>query len=284
MNDSHPSGTGPAWRMPERATVIASRNNPTIKQIRSLRLRKAREQTGLFFIEGVRLVTEAVQQGADIALFLVAPEALHGGFGQTLLQVQRHTRAPTLTVTPDILQSLAEREDAQGIGAVVRQRWETLDTIRPARNRCWVALDGVQFPGNLGTILRACDAVGCEGVLLLGPSADPYDPLAVRASMGAVLSQRLARASVEEFLAWKRRHEITVVGTSPSASADYREVSYHPPTVLLMGSERQGLSGEPETLCDVMVRIPMVGRCDSLNVALAAGILLYEVFHQCRRE
>jgi TrmH family RNA methyltransferase len=140
----------------------------------------------------------------------------------------------------------------------------------------------VQYPGNLGTILRTCDAVGGAGLILVGPATDPYDPAAVRASMGAVFSQRLVRASREELAAWKRRHTCLVVGTSPAAAAHYRTVSYRPPVVLCMGSEGHGLSQDLKALCDVMVRIPMVGRCDSLNVGVAASIVLYEIEHQHR--
>jgi TrmH family RNA methyltransferase len=187
-----------------------------------------------------------------------------------------------IEVTADIFQSLATKEHAQGIGIVARQRWLELAHIRPEAGQCWVALDTVQYPGNLGTILRTCDAVGAAGVILLGNTTDPYDPAGVRASMGAIFSQRLARASFAEFAAWCRRHSLTVVGTSPAAARDYQAVAYQAPLVLLMGSEPRGLSREQQALCDVVVNIPMVGWSDSLNLAVATGLMLYEVFNQQR--
>ncbi len=146
-----------------------------------------------------------------------------------------------------------------------------------------MALDQVHSPGNLGTILRTGDAVGASGLILLGDSVDPYDPACVRATMGAIFAQRLVRATAQEFAAWKRRSGVRLVGTSPHAAHDYRGVSYPARTVLFMGGERKGLSEERQRLCDDLVRIPMVGRGDSLNLAIATGVLLYEVFNQQRR-
>jgi TrmH family RNA methyltransferase len=141
-----------------------------------------------------------------------------------------------------------------------------------------VALDAAQDPGNIGTILRTSDAVGGAGLLLLGQSADPYDPGALRASMGAIFSQRLVKTDFTQLLQWARQQHIPLVGTSDSASTDYRAAHYHQPTVLLMGSERAGLSQEQQAQCDLVVKIPMVGRSDSLNLAVATGVLLYELF------
>ena len=146
-----------------------------------------------------------------------------------------------------------------------------------------MALDQVHSPGNLGTILRTGDAVGASGLILLGDAVDPYDPACVRATMGAIFAQRLIRVTAAEFAAWKCRSGCRLVGTSPHAARDYRAVSYPVQTVLFMGGERRGLSNERQRLCDDLVRIPMVGRGDSLNLAIATGVLLYEVFNQQRK-
>src|SRR5207244_3679585 len=168
-------------------------------------------------------------------------------------------------------ETLAVKNRAQGIGAVVRQRWETLEQVRWADEQCWVAVEAVQNPGNLGTILRTNAAVGGAGVILIGPTTDPYDPSAVRATLGALFSQRLVRTTAAQFAAWKERRHYQVVGTSPGAATDYRGVAYRPPVILLMGSERRGLSTEMQAICDLRLRIPMVGRCDSLNLAVATS-------------
>ncbi len=260
--------------------LISSTTNTRIKQIRNLAHRREREQTGLFFIEGIRIVSEAVQMGVEVETLIYAPALLKSQFALELLSMQRDRGTACLEVTSEVFKSLSVKEGPQGIGAVVRQRWEKLDEVRLTDELCWVALDAAQDPGNIGAILRTSDAVGCVGLILLGNSADPYDPGALRASMGAIFSQRLIKASFTAFAQWKREHGYTVVGTSGASRTDYRQAEYVSPLVLLMGSERQGLSDEQQAVCDLMVRIPMVGRSDSLNLAVATGIVLYEIFYQ----
>jgi TrmH family RNA methyltransferase len=260
--------------------IISSTTNARIKQIRSLSHRRERERTGLFFIEGIRIVSEAIQMGAEIDTLISAPDLLKSQFAVELLSKARNQGIPCLEVTPEVFKTLSVKEGPQGLGAVVHQRWERLDAVRLGNELCWVALDSAQDPGNIGTILRTSDAVGSRGLILLGNCADPYDPSALRASMGALFSQGLAKASFSEFVHWKRQHSYTVVGTSGAATLDYRQASYTSPLVLLMGSEREGLSTEQQALCDIMVRIPMVGRSDSLNLAVATGVVLYEIFYQ----
>lgn len=261
---------------------ISSIGNPNIKRIRNLlRQRKEREHSGMFFVEGIRLVTEAIQLGAGIETLVFAPELLTSPLAWEIVQEHERGGTPCLEITAAVFKSISTREGPQGIGAVVRQRWELLEQVVPGDELCWVALDQVQDPGNLGTILRTSDAVGGAGVILLGHTTDPYDPAAVRASMGAIFAQRLVRTTFAQFAAWRRRG-YTVVGASGSAADDYRSVVYHRPLVLLMGSEREGLSAEQQAMCDRLVRIPMVGRSDSLNLAVATGVMLYEIFNQHR--
>jgi TrmH family RNA methyltransferase len=262
---------------------ITSQSNTRIKEIRSLHNRQERERTGLFFIEGIRIVVEAVQAGAQIETLVVAPDLLKSQLGQETVRQERERGIPVLEVSAPVFKSLSVKEGPQGIGAVVRQHWEPLDNVRLTNDLCWVALDAAQDPGNIGTILRTDDAVGGTGIMLLGNCADPYDPTALRASMGAIFSQRLVKASFADFARWKERHHYIVAGTSDSAKRDYREARYHIPLVLLMGSERQGLSAEQQAVCDLMVSIPMVGRSDSLNLSVATGIVLYEIFYQSRQ-
>jgi len=262
--------------------IISSLSNPRIKEIRSLRHRQEREQTGLFFIEGIRLVTEAVQLGADIEVLVVAPELLKSQFGQEVVRAQQEHGISCIEVTVDVFRSISVKDGPQGIGAVVRQCWDSLDQVRLTNKDYWVALDAAQDPGNIGTIMRTGDAFGSTGLILLGNCADPYDPTALRASMGAIFSQHLVKASFADFVQWKQRHNYYVTGTSKAAPHDYREVAYRLPLVLLMGSEREGLSSEQQAICDLMVSISMVGRSDSLNLAVATGIVLYEVFYQAR--
>ncbi len=260
--------------------LITSPQNAAISRIRALRGRKERERSGLAFAEGIRQVVEAAGQPGVLETLVVAPDLLTSRLAHSLLREQRAAGTACLHVSAAVFSTLASRERPQGLGAVVRQRWQRLDQAAQDDNRCWVALEAVQDPGNLGTILRTADAVGAAGVILLGPATDPYDPAAIRASMGAVFTQQLVRAQPAEFAAWVHRRGISVVGASGSATHDYRAIAYPQPLALLMGSERQGLSAELQALCGQIVRIPMVGHSDSLNLAVATSLVLYEIFHQ----
>jgi RNA methyltransferase, TrmH family len=263
-------------------TLITSTSNPRVRDIRALRARKTRDQTGLCYVEGIRAVGQAVQAGADVETIVVAPRRLASDFGQSLVADATDRGVAILEVTTDVFRTLSDRDGPQGLAAVVRQRWLDLDALRPAPGDRLVALDAIADPGNLGTVLRTCDGAGAAGVVLLGASTDPYDPASVRAGMGAVFSQRVARASFADLTAAAHRWGARLVGTSARGSRDFREADYGDPTVLLMGSEREGLDDAQRAACDELVRIPMLGRASSLNVAVATGVLLYEVLR--RRE
>jgi TrmH family RNA methyltransferase len=187
-----------------------------------------------------------------------------------------------IQVSAEVYEKIAHKEGPQGIGAVIQQDWRALDDLQVDPDNLWIALDAVADPGNLGTIMRTAEAVGAEGIILLGNSTDPYDPTAVKASMGALFSLTLTQTHWDAFREWKRAKGISMVGTSDHAQADYQAVQYNRPSVLLMGSERHGLSAEMEAACDHMVRIPMEGRGDSLNLAVAAAVVLYEIYNQSR--
>ncbi|GER89022.1 rRNA methyltransferase [Dictyobacter vulcani] len=260
-------------------TIITNRNNPKIKQIRALLKRSERERTGLALVEGLRLVTEALRSPQRVRQLLIAPELLRSRHGQALLQEHRQKGLPCLYVSSEVFQSFSLKDNPQGIAAVVSQQWEQLEQVRLSPEEFWVALEAVQDPGNLGTILRTCDATGCRGVFLLDHTTDAYDPTALRASMGAIFSQRLVKTSFQAFANWKRLYHYPVVGASDAAVVNYRQADYPLPMILLMGSERQGLSSEQQTLCDFIVGIPMRGSSDSLNVSIATAVVLYEILH-----
>jgi RNA methyltransferase, TrmH family len=243
-----------------------------------------RRRTGLFFTEGLRFVARAVANPfSSLETAVVAPELLTNPFGHKLLRSLRDAKIPLLEVNAAVFRRLSRQEEPQGLGVVARQRWERLYRIRPDAGLCWLALDTVRAPGNLGTILRTMDAVGGAGLILLGDSIDPYDPVVVRATMGALFTQRFVRTTPTEFARWRDRHSVTLVGTSPHATEDYSTVSYPDRLVLWMGGERQGMTDDQMAACDRMVHIPMVGQSDSLNLATATAVLLYEVFNQRRR-
>jgi TrmH family RNA methyltransferase len=257
--------------------------DPNVARILLLRDREEREQSGLFYIQGVRFVNQAVETRAAIETVVVCPPLLQSPLGQILARRLKRAGTPCLKVAPDIFRQLSFAHDYQGIGAVVRQQWTPLSRARAAKGLCWVALRSVQAPGNFGTILRTCEAVGAAGLLLIGSAVDPYDPATVRASMGSVFGRRFVRTDFYRIRRWVRRHNGTVVGTSAHGGVDYDTVRYRSPVILLMGNERKGLTESELDLCDVVARIPMVGRTDSLNLGVATSLMLYEVFRQRRR-
>jgi TrmH family RNA methyltransferase len=258
------------------------RFNPetAVKQLRQLRTPSERARTGTFYVEGARIVAQAVQSGADIVLGVLSPGLLQGAHALATAEALRGAAEDTIELNRAAFESISFKENLQGIGAVVRAREDRLESVADAA--LWVALDSVGNPGNLGAVMRTCDAVGCAGLMLLGNTVDPYHPAAIRASMGSFFALRLVRTSFEEFVAWKRANAYTLVGTTPDVEREYRDATYPEACVLLVGSERLGLSAAQQAACDTLVCIPMVGTADSLNLGVATSIVLYEIFHQRR--
>lgn len=263
--------------------MITSFTNPTVKALRKLEQKKYRQQSGTFFIEGLRIVGEAVQTRAPIKALVVAPDLLISEFGRSLLADPSLADVEKIEVSAEIYEKLAHKQGPQGIGAIVKQSWQDLAAIQLAADDLWVALDAVADPGNLGTIMRTADAVGARGIILLEHSTDPYDPAAVKASMGAIFSLALASAAWDDFQPWQKQEKALLVGTSDHGATDYQQIHYRRPLILLMGSERHGLPDEMMAACDHLARIPMAGRSDSLNLAVATAVMLYEIFNQSRK-
>ncbi len=263
--------------------MISSTDNEAIKLARSLQHRKSRDTTGLVYVEGLRPFVESLDLANDLEMVLVTPSLLTEEMQRIVRRCQGYG-VRILEVAEPVLQALSGRDKPDGLAAVVRQRWYALDAIQPSSdNSCWIALQSIREPRNLGAILRVSDAVGVAGVILLDDSTDPYSPLAVRASTGAVFSQGLVRSSFDEFESWLRVQNCPCIGTAEDGDTDYAGLLYPRPMVLLMGSERAGLSVAQQSICDALVRIPMIGHVKSLNVAVATGILLYEALNQRRR-
>lgn len=262
---------------------ITSPANTAVKEVRALHQKKYREQTGLFIAEGLRILAEAVDQGHAIRTLVILPEMREHRIGRRLVGACLDGGGQVLEVSEPVLAKVARKENPQGAVGVFRQRWERLDGIDARGDFCWAVLESIRDPGNLGTILRTCDAIGAQGAILLDQSCDPYSLEGVRASMGSIFGQRLAHASFDDFMAWRRRQGGVVAGASLKGEVDYQDARYERPVFVLMGNEQSGLPERYEAACDRLVRIPMRGRADSLNVAIAASLLLYEVFNQDRR-
>jgi TrmH family RNA methyltransferase len=256
--------------------LISSRANPKIKQVRALQQRKARQEARLFLVEGIRHVGEAVEAGATVEGIYYAPELLKSEFASELVAAQIKKGVACYATTPEVFDSLAEKENPQGILAVVRQPERGLSELDPGNFGWGVALVAPQDPGNLGAILRTVDAVGANGLILLENSVDIYNPAAVRASMGTLFWHPVVQASFTDFQVWANKNGYHVYGSSAHAENDYLQTRpYLKPRILLLGSEREGLTPTQQSLCEDVVRLPMHGRASSLNLAVAAGILLY---------
>ena len=263
--------------------MISSTDNETIKLVRSLQHRNSRDKSGLLYIEGLRPFVESLDLVNDLEMVLVTPSLLNKDMNRIVDRCQSYG-IRVVEVAESVLQALSSRDKPEGVAAVVRQHWDSLEALQPSQSgSCWIALQSVREPRNIGAILRVSDAVGADGVILLDDSADPYSPLAVRASTGAVFSQGLVRSKFAAFRNWLKAHNCPCIGTSLDAETDYIGLTFLRPMVLLMGSERAGLSAEQKSTCDVLVRIPMAGHVKSLNVAVSTGILLYEAFNQARQ-
>ena len=263
---------------PRGVRTITSLQNERVKLIRSLEMRKVRRETGLFVAEGASVLVTARDAGWKPRMLVHLTGSASGGIARELVSWAERSGAELLEVSQAVLGKLAAKENPQTMLGVFQQRWAKPSTSDAARSHAlWVALEAVRDPGNLGTIIRTADAVGAGGVVLIGNSADPYSRDAVRATMGSIFNVLLGRTSPEEALALTRDWPGDVVGTALSATDDFRAKLYSAPTLLLMGSEGPGLSAELTEACTRLVKIPMVGRLDSLNLAIATGLMLYEI-------
>ena len=257
---------------------IASKSNSKMKEVRALKQRKARAESGLYVVEGIRHVAEAVDLGAPIEYLVYSPELLTSPFARELVEKQRAAGLQIHSATSTVFATLSERENPTGLLAVVRQQRRRLDDFTPANLSWGVALVSPQDPGNLGTILRTIDAVGASGLLLLDSGVDPYHPSAARASLGSLFSVPLAVATFAEFAGWAASHAYHLYGTSAHGDIDYLAVPrYERPAILLLGSETIGLTPDQTAVCERLIRLPMRGRATSLNLAVAAGVMLYSM-------
>lgn len=260
--------------------MITSSSNEKIKDIRKLRSRKSREESGLFFTEGSRIVIEAIEHNADITELVFTPQYAESELGKRVINRAIEKKYHLLEVSDVVFQSLSQKEGPQGIGAVIKQKWAKKDILTNQFSGVWLGLSEIADPGNLGTIIRTCDATGIDKIVLIGNCTDPYDPTALRACMGGIFSKELLRISQDEFINWIDCQEIIAIGTADSAEKDYRSCHFPKDMILIMGSEREGLPQRIAEKCNEIVSIPMRGSCDSLNLAVATGIVLYEIMYQ----
>jgi len=256
---------------------ITAYSNPLVKRVRNLRDKRHRKDEGLFLAEGLRILAEAEETGIlPLWLFFAADGAGHPIVQRLIAKVEA-AGGEAIETTRDILHKLSGKENPQTVIGVYAQPETGIDRIDRGTSPIWLVAQSLRDPGNLGTILRTGDAVGAGGLILIDDCVDPFSVEAVRASMGAMFTQKIAQARWPQFLEWLRQGPGLLVATHLEASVDYRVPDYAAPTFLLIGNEAQGLPPDYAAAADVHVKIPMRGKADSLNAAIACAVMAYEV-------
>lgn len=256
--------------------LITSASNPLVKRVRSLADRRGRRRHGAFLVEGVQPVWLAVEAGWDVETLIVVPDLLPDS-ARPLVDQRRALGVPVASVSAEVAARFTDRDRPPGLFAVLARRVSDLAGLPVRPGAVFVALHQVSNPGNLGTIVRTADAVGAAGVILVGDTADQFAPSAVKASMGSLFSVPVARAgSCAELFDWAAGHGVRVVATSGYARRSHWSLEYPTPLVVLFGSEGEGLPADVLDRADDQVRVPMVGSAESLNLAVAAGLVLYQ--------
>jgi RNA methyltransferase, TrmH family len=256
---------------------ITGFSNPTVKAVRALREKKHRKREGMFLAEGLRLLTDARESGRIPEILLMAEGREAHPLLAALEAAVAAAGGDVVEVPEDILAKITGKDNPQAVAGVFAE-WDTgLAALDREAGSLWLVAQAMRDPGNLGTMLRTADAVGAGGVILLDDCADPFSVEAVRASMGAVFTVPLAQARWEEFLPWLRAGEGQLIAASLREAVPYRGAAYAAPCFVIIGNESRGLPEDYEMACDLRVTMPMKGRADSLNAAVAAAVLAYEV-------
>jgi len=256
--------------------VITSSSNQDIKRLRSLHERKYRKQTGWFLAEGLRICTEALQQGFAPQRLLYEDGRETDPLIANLIIACEQAGGRVLPVTRSLLVKVSNKDNPQTVIGAYQQFTTPLSDILASDVTCWVALDRIRDPGNLGTIIRTIDAVAADGIILIDDCTDPFSVESVRASMGAIFTLKISVCSSDEFLILKQNFSGDVIGTALQSSSDYKQANWRSPCIILMGNEQAGLPATLRNACDQLISMPMLGRSDSLNLSVATGIALYE--------
>ena len=260
--------------MPREVTAFS---NATVKLLRSLRDKKARRAEGLFLAEGLRILAEARDSGRLPEIVAFSAEGARHPLAAEIIAATEAAGGDAIMTTPDILTKMSGKDNPQMLLGAYRQPPTELAAIDRSSAPLWIVAQALRDPGTIGTILRTGDAVGAGGLILVDDCADPFSVEGVRASMGAIFTQAVVAAPWSEFIAWLRSGPGQLVGTSLKASHDYIQAEYRRPCFLLIGNEQQGLPAAYEEQCDLLVKIPMAGRADSLNAAIAAAVMAFQV-------
>lgn len=274
---------GQALGLRPGAGLLTSLQNPRVKQVVKLRDRRDRDEAGLLLVEGYREVCRAVENGWPPRMLFYCPPLFQGVNENALAEQCRAAGAELFECSAPVFRKMAYRDRPEGLLAVAAQQRRALADIPAAPAPLLVVAEAIEKPGNLGTMLRTADAAGAHAVLVCDPRTDVFNPNVVRASIGALFTVPVVTAPSAEALAWLKARGVRIVAATPHADREYTETDLTTGTAFVMGTEQYGLSELWMQGADVQVRIPMLGRLDSLNVAAATTILLYEAVRQRRR-
>jgi RNA methyltransferase, TrmH family len=275
----HVHADSPAGRSERSAYEhITSTANDTVKLLKSLDRKKVRNETGLFLAEGARLAEEALNKGWSPVYALAGVDALARMQTSDLLARMKKAGARVLTASEKVLVTVSRKDNPQTVITAFKQRVSQLSDFASDGTRRWVAMYEVRDPGNLGTVVRTADAAGVDGVILIGQTCDPFSVEAVRATMGSLFAMPIAAVDFDEFNAWRKQIDARMVAASMRGTHAHDKADYGQRSIVLMGNEQSGLPLDIENQCDELVRIPMMGAADSLNLASAASVMIYEVW------
>ena len=260
-----------------QAKSITAFSNPIIKRLRGFALKKNRDAEEVFLGEGLKLVTDALDAAWPIETLVICSNVADQPKVREAVHRVQSSGGRIVEVPEAILAKITRRDNPQMVVGVFQQRLRALTDLSSKPATVFVALESIKDPGNLGTIIRTCDAVGAAGVILVGATCDPWSVEAVRATMGSLFHVPIVKSTTSDVLAWSRDRGYSVIGTHLAGAVDYRSPNYAEPTVLLMGNEQSGLPTDVANQCDILVKIPQIGQADSLNLAVSTGVMLYEV-------
>jgi TrmH family RNA methyltransferase len=251
-----------------------------LRRFQALQHRTNRDRQRVFLLEGARHFIQAADLAWDLEAIVYAPILFPNNVVEMIVRRRRQQGTPTCKISPEEFRTLQCIGRASGIAAIAKQRWQKLAEVDPQRGLAWLVIEQLRSAGNLGTILRTAEATGVGGVIFVGNDADPHDPIAVRATMGGIFHLPLVRTTLAEFSAWLSSHQVSCLGLSPHGERLWTDSLPAGPICLAIGEERQGLSAGLTACCSTLLRLPLVGRADSLNVGIAAGAMLYELIRQ----
>jgi len=260
----------------KRKQTSTGANAQLLARVRALSHRAVRDREDSFWIEGIRQFVQAYDARFDFSAVVYSPVLLKSSLAEMLLRRLAAAGVPRFKVSPEEFRSVGAALHASGVGAIVRQRWTPLDVAARRSGLGWLIVESIRSPGNLGTMLRTAEAAGMTGVIFVGSQCDPFDPVVVRSCMGGMFPLPMVRATPEQLATWGMRDGVQFVGLSPTADRLWTQGPSGPKVAIVLGEERSGLSAAMQKLCTTTVRLPMTGTADSLNVAMAASVMMYE--------